>query len=224
VRHRTFSLATCAAVALAAAASCRAAAIASGGAAGPDASGDAAEVSLADAGGGPAGPDGGGDAAEVSLADEGCGKPTAADGPAPADALADDAPVVACAKAQDCLSVAQASLSTFCCTDNACTLDTPGSCCGANVQLIQASSYDQSCTTDGDCLSLARLQGPRGDQHPLLRPVPVGSREDPRGFVRRPSRGLSTVHDLLPQRHVRDRRSVQWRRRQGRVGEAPRLL
>jgi hypothetical protein len=152
VRHRTFSLATCAAVALAAAASCRAAAIASGGAAGPDASGDAAEVSLADAGGGPAGPDGGGDAAEVSLADEGCGKPTAADGPAPADALADDAPVVACAKAQDCLSVAQASLSTFCCTDNACTLDTPGSCCGANVQLIQASSYDRSCTTDGDCM------------------------------------------------------------------------
>jgi hypothetical protein len=87
----------------------------------------------------------------VSLADAG-GESAAADGPAALDALGDDAPVVACANALDCRSVSQALLSTFCCTDKACTLDSPGSCTDANVQLIQASSYDQSCTKDGDCM------------------------------------------------------------------------
>lgn len=87
----------------------------------------------------------------ASLADA-SGEPAVADGPVPADALGDDAPVVACATAQGCRSVSQASFSTFCCTDKACTLDTPGSCTDANVQLIQASSYDQSCTKDGDCM------------------------------------------------------------------------
>jgi hypothetical protein len=98
----------------------------------------------------------------VSLADAG-GESAATDGPAAADALHDDAPVVACASAQDCRSASQASLSIFCCTDNACILDTPGSCTDANVQLIQASSYDESCTTDRDCMWV--LQG--NACHPL---------------------------------------------------------
>jgi hypothetical protein len=84
-----------------------------------------------------------------------------ADGTTPADVNARTD--VACASAHNCRSISQASFSTVCCTDNACTLDTPGSCTDANVQLIQASSYDQSCTADRDCVWV--LQG--NACHPL---------------------------------------------------------
>jgi hypothetical protein len=42
---------------------------------------------------------------------------------------------------------------SFCCVPNAIGPGA-GSCTGANVQLIQASNYDQSCTTDSDCIGV----------------------------------------------------------------------
>jgi hypothetical protein len=42
---------------------------------------------------------------------------------------------------------------SFCCVPNAIGPDA-GSCTGANVRLIQASNYDQSCTTDSDCIGV----------------------------------------------------------------------
>jgi hypothetical protein len=60
-----------------------------------------------------------------------------------------------CATAQDCNALSTASSSVYCCTDNACVADQPGDCTDANVQLIQASSYDQSCKTDTDCVPIS---------------------------------------------------------------------
>jgi hypothetical protein len=73
------------------------------------------------------------------------------------DASREDASVGACARGGDCFSFAQASDSVYCCTDNVCTPDTPGDCSDANVQLIQASNYDRSCSKDTDCVWM--LQG-----------------------------------------------------------------
>jgi hypothetical protein len=80
------------------------------------------------------------------------------------DASREDASVGACAKGGDCFAIAQASNSVYCCTDNTCTPDTPGDCTDANVQLIQASNYDRSCSKDTDCVWM--LQG--NACHPLF--------------------------------------------------------
>jgi hypothetical protein len=40
----------------------------------------------------------------------------------------------------------------YCCLDHACTADVPDACADAN---IQASHYDQSCTTDSDCVGIS---------------------------------------------------------------------
>ncbi len=80
-----------------------------------------------------------------------------------ADAGGKAASVVACARAQDCRVLSQTSSSVYCCTDGVCALDTPDICSDANVQLIQASNYDQSCKTDNDCVWV--LQG--NACHPL---------------------------------------------------------
>jgi hypothetical protein len=63
--------------------------------------------------------------------------------------------VTVCSSAQDCNALSTASHSVYCCTDNACVADQPGDCTDANVQLIQASSYDQSCQTDSDCVPIS---------------------------------------------------------------------
>jgi hypothetical protein len=63
--------------------------------------------------------------------------------------------VTVCSSAQDCNALSTASSSVYCCTDNACVADQPGDCTDANVQLIQASSYDQSCKTDTDCVPIS---------------------------------------------------------------------
>jgi len=60
-----------------------------------------------------------------------------------------------CASAQECLAPSLASNSLYCCADNACVAYKAGDCTGANVQLIQASSYDQSCQTDTDCVAVS---------------------------------------------------------------------
>jgi hypothetical protein len=60
-----------------------------------------------------------------------------------------------CAGAQDCMALSLVSNSVYCCMDNACVADQPGYCTDANVQLIQASSYDQSCKTDADCVAVS---------------------------------------------------------------------
>jgi hypothetical protein len=62
--------------------------------------------------------------------------------------------VTTCAGAQDCMALSLASNSVYCCMDNACVADQPGYCTDANVQLIHASSYDQSCRTDADCVAV----------------------------------------------------------------------
>jgi hypothetical protein len=63
--------------------------------------------------------------------------------------------VTTCSSAQDCNALSTASNPVYCCTDNACVADQPGDCTDANVRLIQASSYDQSCTTDTDCVPIS---------------------------------------------------------------------
>jgi hypothetical protein len=40
------------------------------------------------------------------------------------------------------------------CTDTSSNPVQPTICTDADVQLIQASSYDQSCTTDSDCIAV----------------------------------------------------------------------
>jgi hypothetical protein len=69
-------------------------------------------------------------------------------------------PVVACRSANDCFQTAVNSdeVSAFCCLDGICAFgDSPSlvDCTDANVQLIQASSYDQTCTTNADCVEVA---------------------------------------------------------------------
>jgi hypothetical protein len=67
---------------------------------------------------------------------------------------------VACASAEDCYEAAVASNNNaYCCFNNACVLGNGGTsivdCTDANVQLIQASSYNQSCTTASDCVAVS---------------------------------------------------------------------
>jgi hypothetical protein len=62
--------------------------------------------------------------------------------------------VTTCTSAQDCMPLYFASNSAYCCMDNACVADQPGYCTDANVQLIQASNYDQSCRSDADCVAV----------------------------------------------------------------------
>jgi hypothetical protein len=71
------------------------------------------------------------------------------------DEAGDDGSVVtACATAQDCSGLFFSSSSPACCTDHACTVDTPDDCTDANMQLIEASNYDQTCTADSDCVAV----------------------------------------------------------------------
>jgi hypothetical protein len=93
----------------------------------------------------------------------GCGGRASEPRATPSDASSNAGPeggsaadvMTVCATAQDCNALSTASNPVYCCTDNACVADQPGDCTDANVQLIQASSYDQSCTTDTDCVPIS---------------------------------------------------------------------
>jgi hypothetical protein len=63
--------------------------------------------------------------------------------------------MTACSSAQDCMALSTASNSVYCCSNNSCVADQPDECTDANVQLIQASNYDQSCKTNSDCVSIS---------------------------------------------------------------------
>jgi hypothetical protein len=60
-----------------------------------------------------------------------------------------------CASPGDCVY----GVLPVCCVANACILHPPNDCTDANVQLIQASNYDQSCKTDSDCVAVAEGNG-----------------------------------------------------------------
>src|SRR5580700_4897236 len=69
---------------------------------------------------------------------------------------------VACASRFDCSSLSPLFNPSSdqnlvpCCMDNVCRLETfDGDCTDASAQIIQASNYDQSCTTDTDCVWVA---------------------------------------------------------------------
>jgi len=99
----------------------------------------------------------------VGAACAGCGGRASEPRVTPSDASSNAGPdggsavdvMTVCATAQDCNALSTASNSVYCCTDNACVADQPGDCTDANVQLIQASSYDQSCKTDTDCVPIS---------------------------------------------------------------------
>jgi hypothetical protein len=69
---------------------------------------------------------------------------------------------VACSSRFDCSSISPVFNPSAnqnlvaCCTDSVCGLETyDGDCTDASAQIILASSYDQSCTTDSDCIGVA---------------------------------------------------------------------
>ena len=81
-------------------------------------------------------------------------------GGASADGSGNDATVGACASKQDCLNYPfPAGLGVWCCIDKACVYGVSVAyavaCTDANMQPIQASSYDRSCQKDDDCVAVA---------------------------------------------------------------------
>jgi hypothetical protein len=96
------------------------------------------------------------------VADQGCGGTTTVGAPvdgsigaAVPDAQS-DAPI-ACHTGYDCSSLlASAPTSSVpCCADNACRFESNDDCTDANAQLVRASDYNQTCTTDKDCVAVA---------------------------------------------------------------------
>jgi hypothetical protein len=87
----------------------------------------------------------------------------AADGSAEAATVVADAESdapIACTTRYDCsalysLESTNQSSPVPCCTDGVCGLEPSDFCTDANVQLIQASNYEQSCTVDTDCVAVA---------------------------------------------------------------------
>jgi len=76
--------------------------------------------------------------------------------PAPEGGQDAGAPV-ACTSVDDCQTAAPSGSTVFCCLDKVCAYSggAPLIACGdADVQLIEASSYDQSCTMDSDCVAV----------------------------------------------------------------------
>jgi hypothetical protein len=84
---------------------------------------------------------------------------------APADAGAADATVVACSSPRDCPM--HLGSQVYCCTDNTCTLDVPDACADGSERPILASTYNQSCTTDMDCIAVSE-----GNACSLISPCP----------------------------------------------------
>ncbi len=78
---------------------------------------------------------------------------------APVDAAQADSPVLTCASVDDCVAVpAGIGATAYCCLDKVCSFSSGAplvACTDADVQMIQASDYDQSCTMDSDCTAVA---------------------------------------------------------------------
>jgi len=90
------------------------------------------------------------DASQAGTGDAGIGDAS------PSDGSGGDGRPTACASADDCMALG----FPVCCLANACVLNLPNDLCpDAGVQLIQASSYDQSCKTDMDCVGIAEGNG-----------------------------------------------------------------
>jgi hypothetical protein len=104
---------------------------------------------------------GDGGALILDASDSGVAVADAADsGGAIADGAGNDATVGACASKQDCLNYPfPAGLGVWCCIDKTCVYGVSVAyalaCTDANMQPIQASSYDQSCQKDDDCVAMA---------------------------------------------------------------------
>ncbi len=80
----------------------------------------------------------------------------------PGDGSSADGRPTACSSADDCLALGPSLVlgPPVCCLANACVWNPPNDLCSdASVQLIQASSSDQSCTTDTDCVVIAEGNG-----------------------------------------------------------------
>jgi hypothetical protein len=64
---------------------------------------------------------------------------------------------IACTSVNDCTDTALGT--AWCCLVKACVYSSNGTppitCTDADVQLIQASNYDQSCTMDSDCVAVS---------------------------------------------------------------------
>ena len=76
-----------------------------------------------------------------------------------ADVEGNDASTLACSGPQDCIAHIPTGPAIFCCIDKACIYGQAAQavpCSDAEVQLIQASNYDQSCTTDSDCVAVGQ--------------------------------------------------------------------
>jgi hypothetical protein len=81
---------------------------------------------------------------------------TPSDAPSGADA-GSDASTIACASPQDCVIHLGAGPAVFCCIDHICILGQAAEteiCDDPDAQVIQASKYDQACTTDSDCVEV----------------------------------------------------------------------
>ncbi|MGA7123971.1 MAG: hypothetical protein WBY94_27970 [Polyangiaceae bacterium] len=76
-----------------------------------------------------------------------------------ADAESDEAPAAyPCESPQDCTAHQVPGPQVYCCIDHVCIVGQAGesqSCDDPDAQVIQASNYDQSCTTDSDCVAVA---------------------------------------------------------------------
>lgn len=73
-----------------------------------------------------------------------------------ADTESDDASTSACANPQDCIGLST-DLAVFCCVHNACIVGQAAlaqTCSDPTGQKIMASSYDQSCQEDSDCIAV----------------------------------------------------------------------
>jgi hypothetical protein len=99
--------------------------------------------------------------ATMLAAAAGCSTSSPGDGSMETATVADarsGAPI-ACTSRYDCtplssLESTNQEPSVPCCTDNVCRLEPSDYCTDANVQLIQASNYQQSCTVDTDCVAV----------------------------------------------------------------------
>jgi hypothetical protein len=76
----------------------------------------------------------------------------------PADGGRDaDAGAVACASPDDCINEGPVGSTVWCCLDKVCAYSGGAPlapCTDADVQLVEASNYDQSCKSDSDCVAV----------------------------------------------------------------------
>jgi hypothetical protein len=93
----------------------------------------------------------------------------ATDASVPGSDVADmDASAPTCSSPHDCPNHFGPQL--YCCVNHACTMDEPDACADGGEQPIVASNYDQSCTTDMDCILIAE-----GNACSIVGPCPTAA-------------------------------------------------